>query len=53
MNNKKMKIKNERYCKKGGVNPALSEIGRSEGQIFLMKNLGSRSHKSYKIRAWK
>ena len=24
----------------GGVNPALSEIGRSEGQIFLMKNLG-------------
>ena len=24
----------------GGVNPALSEIGRSVGQIFLMKNLG-------------
>jgi len=27
---KKMRVKNGRYCKKGGVNPALSQIGRSE-----------------------
>jgi len=42
MNNKKMKIKNERYCKKGGVNPAPACRGGTACIFCLMQKMGLR-----------